>query len=240
MSDKVSCPNCSNKYSRISQHWRFSPDHRPKFTQHQKEVITGLLMGDGCISTSNKNPYIVCNMTSPNYLKYIDEIFSILGNGVRLSKTSRKSAKEDRESEFNINGSEDDYSDVYSWQSRSHPTLNNWAEWYSTGKKVWPEDIELTPTVLKHWYCGDGTWESRGTSNCISFAVANEIDNTDKIDKLFTNVGMPSPSNYNKSKRNDGTFKCNAVFTVNGSHDLWEYMGEPLPDFHYKWPEQYR
>jgi len=237
---EVRCPECGNNYEAMGIHWNSSPTHRPNISKYQKEVITGLLMGDGSINRSHKTPFLEVNMTSKNYLKYLDDIFGILSTGVKYRISAKNMAKKDRERGFNSEAKEENYSDQYRLKTRSHPELQQFANWYSTGEKVWPADIELTPTVLKHWYCGDGTWESRGTSNCISFAVANEIDNTDKIDKLFTNVGMPSPSNYNKSKRNDGTFKCNAVFTVNGSHDLWEYMGEPLPDFHYKWPEQYR
>lgn len=236
---KETCPECGEEYQRVSQHWRHNPSHRPSFTQHQKEVIIGLLMGDGCISTSNKNPYIISNMISKNYLEYVDNIFGILGNGVKLSKTAKQSAEEDRNSEFNRNAEPQNYCDVYYWQSRSHPELLEFVKWYSSGEKIWPNHIELTPTVLKHWYCGDGTWETRGTSNCISFAMANEVDNTEKVTKMFENVNLPPPSNYNKSQRKNGSYKCNAVFTVEGSKELWDYMGEPLSDFKYKWPEKY-
>jgi len=104
---------------------------------------------------------------------------------------------------------------------------------------VWPEDIELTPTVLKHWYCGDGHWHNSEANNCISIAMANEISNTNKIDEIFRNVGIQAPSNYSSSERKGGSFTCNADFTVEQSKELWEYMGKPLPDFEYKWPERY-
>jgi len=100
---------------------------------------------------------------------------------------------------------------------------------------VWPEKIELTPTVLKHWYCGDGNWNNGSCNNSIQISMANEKENTDKITQMFINVGLPAPSNYNISGK-----RCAAQFTVEQSKELWEYMGEPLPDFEYKWPEQYR
>jgi len=65
--------------------------------------------------------------------------------------------------------------------------------------------------------------------------MANEVNNTDKVNQLFENAGLLSPSNYDISENN-----CIAEFTVDQSKELWQYMGEPLPDFEYKWPEEYR
>jgi len=234
------CKQCGNEYQRIGQHWsKGSSCSHPNFTDHQKEIITGLLMGDGCIHTGNKNPYLLVKMISPNYLEYIADEFGVLGSEVTLTKTAAESAKHNRDSGFSPNAKEQNYSDLYVWQSMSHPKLQKFADWYSSGKKVWPADVELTPTVLKHWYCGDGHWANSGTNNRIQIAMANEVDNTDKVDQMFRNVGLPVPNNYAISERKDGSGRCNAEFTVAQSKELWEYMGEPLPDFEYKWPDRY-
>jgi len=238
MSEKVACPECGEEYKRLGSHWVYNPSHRPNFTQQQKEVITGLLMGDGSINESNKNPRIVSNMISKNYLEYIDNIFACLGTGVSLVRTAKDSAKQNRDRGFRPNAKEENYSDVYRWESRSHPHLQKWADWYSTGEKVWPKDIELTPTVFKHWYCCDGYWANKNSKNCIEVSMANEINNRNKINKMFKNVSLPSPSNYVISEIK-GVEACTATWTVEQSKELWEYMGEPLPDFHYKWPERY-
>jgi len=235
------CPQCGTEYQRVATHWNRSSCQRPSFTNHQREIITGLLMGDGHIDRdNNRNPFLKCGMISPNYLKYIDGEFGIFGHGVSLKKTDKESAKQCRDRGFRPNAKAENYSDVYQWYSMRHPELQEFAEWYSTGTKVWPRDIELTPTVLKHWYCGDGSWNNSGENNCIRIAMANEVKNTDKVDQMFENVGLPSPSNYAISERKNGYKNCDAVFTVDQSKELWKYMGEPLPDFEYKWPEQYR
>jgi len=236
------CSQCGSEYKRIASHWNqsFKCEH-PGFSDYQKQIITGLLMGDGNIDSHNGNPFLQCKVISPNYLKYIDEKFGIFGNGVSLTKTAEEAAKMNRERGFRPNAKSDNYHDLYTWRSMRHPELQEFADWYATGKKVWPSDIELTPTVLKHWYCGDGHYHNSGRHNHIIISMSNEVNNTQKVDKIFKNSGLPSPSNYAISELDDGNNKkCNAEFTVDQSKELWEYMGEPLPDFEYKWPKEYR
>jgi len=238
------CQQCGNEYQRIGGHWSHpnSSCSHPSFTDHQQEIITGLLMGDGTIGTANKNPHIRAEMISPNYLEYIADEFGALGSEVSLKHTAAESAKHNRDSGFRPNAEAENYSDLYLWYSMSHPELQKFAEWYNSGKKVWPEDIQLTPTVLKHWYCGDGHWANSSSHNRIEIAMANEVNNTEKVDQMFRNVGLPAPSNYAISEQQNKSnyLKCNAEFTVEQSKKLWEYMGEQLPDFEYKWPQCYR
>lgn len=237
------CPKCGNRYKNLGQHWEMSSKcSHPSFTQHQKEVITGLMMGDATIDRGNKNPLIKCEMVSPNYLEHIDNVFGPIGTYVSLSHTAEESAKRSRDSGFDPNARGQNYSDVYIWRSRTHPDLQQWANWYSTGEKVWPKDIELTPTVLKHWYCGDGCWSNSGTKNHMKISTDNEAKNVEKINSIFENSNLPSNLTYNinKRKNNDNTLKCDIEFTVEQSKELWEYMGEPLPDFEYKWPNEFQ
>lgn len=232
---RETCPSCKNDYERIAQHWAQSQCEYPNFTEQHRDLITGLLMGDGWIKReSGRKPSLQTKMVSPNYLKYLDSRFGILGNGVSLYQTAEDKAKEDRIYKSNPNAKAENYQSLYTWRTVGHPELKEFSKWYSSGQKVWPEDIELTSTVLKHWYCGDGTWNNTGSRNCISISMFNEINNTDKVDNMFTNVGLPKPTNYAISKTN-----CQAAFTVEQSKELWEYMGEPLPDFEYKWPDRY-
>lgn len=172
-------------------------------------------------------------------MKYVDKEFGIFGTGVSLYKTAEESAEDSRNREFNLDARAENYSDLYRWRSRNHPEFEEFSGWYSSGDKVWPQNIKITPTVLKHWYCGDGSRKNRGTSNCIVIGMTNEVDNTDKVSKLFESAELPSPSNYNIYGE-EGQKNCIAEFSVSQSKELWEYMGEPLPGFEYKWPEEYR
>jgi hypothetical protein len=237
----VECPKCSDEYTDLGTHWRYSPSHRPELTQKQKEIVTGLLMGDGCMrDMKNANCYLQVKMISKNYLEYLNNLFGCLGSSLKLVATAEEKAQENIDRGFSETVNENNYSDQYNWNTRSHPEFNKFREWYSSGKKVWPEDIELTPTVLKHWYVGDGHYATTCSQERIKIAMSNEAQNTEKVTNYFTNSGLPEPSTYYKNERKDGGIQCNASWTVEDSHTLWEYMGEPLPDFEYKWPEEYR
>lgn len=99
----------------------------------------------------------------------------------------------------------------------------------------------MTPIVLKHWYVGDGHFSDKNGDHRIMIAMSNEVENTDKVDNYFKQMNLPTPSNYNIQEQSKSENKrCIAVFTRSATEELWEYMGDPLPDFEYKWPEEYR
>lgn len=208
------CPECDEDYTNLGMHWHHAPDHRPEISDKQHEIITGVLMSDGSLERSSKNPTLSFGMTCEEYLQYLDMSFGVLSTGV----TEREM--------------DDDNWEILYWLStRRHPDLSRYEEWYESGKKVWPSDIELTPTVLKHLYAGDGSWSNKNGSNHIRIAMLNEVDNREKVDRMFERVGLPAPMNYSISDTH-----CTAIWSVEQSQELWDYMGEPLPGFEYKWP----
>jgi len=212
------CPECERKFEALGTHWRWNENHRPTLSEEQYQVSIGLMMGDGSLDRHRKNPNLVVGMTSKKYLKYIDDVFGCLSRGIKL-----------REENKNKN-----HSKIYQWKSRSHPSFSLFTDWYESGEKVWPEDIYLSPTVLKHWYCGDGSWDNNQFQDHIQISMAKESDYTDKVSEMFQKAGLPSPSNYSITE-----YDCTAQFTVEQSKTLWEYMGKPLPGFEYKWPDEY-
>lgn len=171
-------------------------------------------MSDGSIERGSKNPTLSFGMTNERYLEYLDDLFGVLGTGVK---------ERERQS--------DNWETLYWWNTRRHPDLTEYEHWYDSGKKVWPSDIDLTPTVLKHLYAGDGSWSNKNGSDHIRIAMWNEVDNTDKVDDMFKRADLPAPMNYSITDTS-----CTAIWSVSQSRQLWEYMGEPLPGFEYKWP----
>jgi len=233
----VECPHteCDRSFERLGKHWSGSPSHRPSLTRKMHEITTGLLMGDGSMNWDQNNPRLTVTMTNKEYLEYVDDIFNEMTTGVSLYKTAAESAKRSRERGFSENAKEENYSDLYRMRSRRHPEFSEYVDWYSTGEKVWPSDICLTPVVLKHWYCGDGSYQNKD-SDRITIAMANERDNREKVENMFKKVGLPVPSNWDVRKRKTGRYDCNIYWTQKETRILFQYMGAPLPGFEYKWP----
>jgi len=191
-------------------------------------------MGDATIDRTPNNPVLEVKMISREYLEYLDGVFGSLSRGVKLYRTAEEGAEMNRESGFSENANAENYSDIYRWRTTAHPELQEFAYWYSSGKKTFPDDIELTPTVFKHWYVCDGTVLN---GNCVQLAISNEADDKDKINKMFEQSNLPSPTSYNETERDEyESVNCNARFSKEPSKKLYDYMGSPLPDFRYKFP----
>jgi hypothetical protein len=237
------CPDdsCKGEYSKIGKHWYHNPSHRPTITQHQHEIITGVVMGDGSVSRQSENPSLDVQMINEQYLNHLDETFGCLTTGVRLQSTAQELASDPGTGDFAEYTDPSSYSDLYRLRTRNHPGLEWYASWYSSGEKVWPTDIDLTPTTLKHWYVCDGTFDERdyANSSTIRISVANEMEYQEKVNALFETVGLPEPEWY-PTKTESGREFCHISWNNQESRELFAYMGEPLPGFEYKWPCDYR
>lgn len=189
-------------------------------------------MGDGTLKRQSKNSSIQIETVTQEYLEYLDDTFGVISTGVKFCSSAEQNEIRLREG-TGYKGPAD-CSDTYIWWTRTHPDFNQYRSWYDSGKKIWPTDIELTPTTLKHWYVGDGSWTRGGSNNYITISMSNERQNTDKVKRYFAEAGLPVPNFRSSGHRFD------AYFTVNESEQLWKYMGEPLPGFEYKWPNRFK
>jgi hypothetical protein len=234
VSKSVTCDGCGNTYQNIGAHWTKTDCERPQFSENQKNIITGLIMGDANIKvqSNNGNNFLRMEMITPTYLYFLDQEFGSLSTGVSFGRNGDKR----NESDTDIG---DNFSDTYIFRTRSHPYFNKMRDkWYPDGEKVFPNDIRLTPNTLKHWYCNDGSLNRSGSSPTIRIAATNEYGNSEKIYNIFEKSDIITPSNIHKS--DNGSKSFDICFSVSDSDKLWKYMGNPLPAFEYKWPEQYR
>lgn len=230
----TTCSGCGNEYTRVAQHWQLSSCEPAELSDDQLEILTGLLMGDGTIgSGSSESIRIEANMTNEQYLEYLDRQFPLYGNGVMLKNTSEENVQRDRESGFNESADPSNYSDTYTWRTMVCPVFDRFQSWYGSKGKQWPDDLELTPIVLKHWYCCDGYRHDSESHDNITISMNNERRRRDSIEKLFENANLPVPT-WQINDRGDFV-DCVARFTKPQSIELWKYMGEPLPGFEYKW-----
>lgn len=226
------CIECGKEFEKLGMHWRYNKKHRPSYTQKQNEIIKGLLMSDAWLSKRKENPRLCIENTNEKYLRYLKEVFGAMGCEVRLKESAKKSAKNARKSGFRPDAKEENYKDVYYFTLRSHPELKRYSGWYSSGKKVWPQKLEMNPNTLKHLYCGDGSYER--SLDKISIAARNERGNKKKLEKYFSKNNLPKPK-WHESKVEDGRL-FSMYWYSEEARELFDYMGAAPPGFGYKWP----
>jgi hypothetical protein len=225
------CPVCGEENGRLARHWGSQRCKYPEFSDYQKEVVTGVLMSDGYINRrrGNRQPRLMVDSINTEYLEHLDDIFGAFSTG---KPTCYRTAEEEnsREKIETFKGSTS--KDQYKWGSRSLPELSRWAEWYNSGEKVWPEELSLTPTVLKHLYAGDGSLHQQ--NEVVTIYLSNERGNEDKVNKYFTDEGLPKPKWY-ETERCDGSKNTRVYWSKSESKELLDYMGEPVKGHEYKW-----
>lgn len=219
---KHKCPGCNDEFKSLGCHWRYNPDHRPGISEHQHELLTGHMMSDASYRAEKGNPAVRWLMSNEEYVAWLDDELGWLSIGYSLDRTAEQSAEYQ-------GGDVSNYKDLYVGRTVRHPELERYS-WYSSGDKRYP-DVELTPTVLKTWYCGDGGlgWPSvEGAAANAKIGCYNEKDRPEFLLSLFE--GTPfEPSVYD-----DGRI----VFSIEQTDELLSWMGEAPPGYEYKWCNQ--
>lgn len=207
------CPNCGKDREQLGTHWAQSKScEYPELSDYQHEVATGVLMGDGYIKETHASNYLAVQMVTEEYLSYLSSnVFPVTSSGVSCNCRN-----------------------IYTWRTRTLPEFQQYRDWYKSGSKTFPKDIELTPTTLKHWYVCDGSLAERKNTEHIRIGLSNERKNEEKIRRYFDSIGV------HITNWGDYDSGCSAIFNSKQSDKLWNYMGGPLPGFEYKWPDRYK
>jgi hypothetical protein len=166
-------------------------------------------------------------MINKRYLEWLSDYFGVLASGPWLQRSAEDAAKKNRDSGFSSISKAKNYSDIYTVRVRSHPELEQFAEWYSSGEKVWPQ-TSVTPTAFKHLYVGDGTL-LHGRHVVVS--TTNEWENRKKIERIFSKSVIPSPDRYNDAGQD-------IVWNKKKSERIFQLIGGPVPGFERKWKAQ--
>lgn len=230
----TTCSYCGESFDELGTHWRWNPEHRPPLSPRLHEVTTGLLIGDGCINDNGGNANLRVKMITKEFLDHLDKLYGDISAGVELELTAEQAASRNRETSFSPDASADDYSDVYLFRTRNHPDFNEYREWYESGRKEWG-DIELTPTILKYWYVCDGGKHQSHIDIALSKRYFNYVQSMLREKNLPEGKTRTHPANVNGY---EDVISGRLRFTKSESERLWEYMGEPLPGFGYKWPDE--
>lgn len=221
------CPHCGNQYDYLGSHWASSPEcDYPEITDEMAEIITGVLMGDGSLNMMDgKNPAFGVLGVEREFLEHLNNELQWLTTGVTEGRSAGEKAKDNRKRGFGENPSEERYSDQYQLNGRRHPGLNRWKAWYESGEKRFPDNLELTPTIIKYWFVTDGSSQHRdGRYPEIRIHTINEGDRIEWVASLFEPFGLdPRP------------VEKGLYFGPDDTRELYELMGDPIPGFEYKW-----
>jgi len=208
------CGECGNEYQRISQHWAWNEDHRPEIDEVDKERLIGLLMGDGCIESgagngNRKNAAMLVHNTNKEFLQEISELIKLPSN-INKTKTGQEAFENfGLSQEVNV----ENFNDIYRLSFVSHPYFNELKEWYSSGRKRFPEDLSLTPESLGCWYVCDGSIERQeGRQPRMRIASVNEQGEQAVLD-LFEILDVNPKWNGHS-----------IYFSVEDSKKMWNWM----------------
>lgn len=160
------CDQCDTEFQSLSQHWSRSQrcEYR-SLSDHQREIIRGLLLGDGSLE-ANDLAYLRCASKRQRHLEWLADELGWLSRGVTY-----------------------DSSDTYRLRTMSHPNLGRywtWVEAPSTG-------YSLTPVAARVWYACDGTISFGGASDVpqITFAATSDAKR-EAVAQLLTQRGFDS------------------------------------------------
>jgi len=195
-----------------------------------QEVIEGCLLGDGFLRAHNPdsdNSYPYFSKRNINY----DHIAYVAKNV--FSKNWKQRVRENNE-KFEARRYV-----IFSLRSYSHKELKPlFNRWYIDGTKIVPEDIDLTPTVLLHWFMDDGnSYQRRKESKtkqvditfcCESFSKSEQIVLCDKLKD-----GYGIDSSIRKCQWGSG---WRIHLSQNPTKIFYDVIGKcPVKSMEYKW-----
>lgn len=207
------CPKCSDSYKRLSLHFARSECGYPELSERKQELLKGVLMGDGSVEkqSGNRHGRFAVEMINKKFLEWLDSELEWLATGVNKVDQNTRS------------GSNENWEEIYRLRTRTHPYIDKLNSWYDSGKKRFPEDLELTPLITKMWYVSDGSLNTNGSPRSVFYST-NEWDRQDYIIDLFDDIGFSVTATSESFQ-----------LSVTGTQELFDWMGEAPPGFEYKW-----
>lgn len=229
-SGKKVCPTCGGEYTQIAQHWSTSDCVYPKLSGRRREIIKGLLVGDGHLEIrDNRNSRIEASSINAKFLEWLSNEFGIFSNSICIKKTKEQSM----DSIEKLNGKRgkvENYHTIYYFRTASLPELKEFEHWYPDGQSILPQYTVLTPMMAKIWYVSDGSvlWND-GNCGCVTFTTSTQ--DLEQIKGMFENCGFEGYT-YDGSSHSGGS---TLVLKKDDSHRFLEWIGEPIDGFEYKW-----
>lgn len=168
-----------------------------EFTAEQQEIIVGVMLGDGYMCKSGERSASFQLEQAIQHKEWVEQLKTELGLETCKTETRYKTA---------TNRTEGNKTLCYRFR-KANPVFHSiWKSFYIPKKefkekfgflstknksqvKIVPNDIELTSTVLYHWYMGDGTLLSANRpAFCAQGFPKAEID--EKLVPQFEKLGI--------------------------------------------------
>lgn len=122
-------------------------------SDYQKEVLIGLLLGDGCLERSKNSLGARLKVSqSIKQNEFVVWLYKVFKNFVQTSPKVKQTKKNSRSHEEVV------------FNTLTHPCFKSfYGMFYLKGKKVIPESINqvLTPTAMAVWFMSDGSIKSK-------------------------------------------------------------------------------
>jgi len=197
-------------------------------TDYQKDIMEGLLMGDAWINRpEGKNPHLSIEMVNNQFLSWVENILDDVVSSFRMRATAEELVEKNKSYGYTVN--EENYNDVWVLETNRLEYFDELGEWYSSGEKRYPDDLELNPVKLKIWYCCDGSLVRGGYPVIYS---SDQSDVRESVLSLFDDIDV----NPTFTDGGGGTIR----FNRGDVDDFFNYVGDHPPGFAYKWPEKYK
>lgn len=203
------CPGCDETFLSAGSHWRQTDCEPPQPSTRTRELIDGLILGDGHIQfpSACRPGYLQVRMTNRPFVEWLDRQLGPLSAGARRHREATESRRA-----------------VYSVRTRSIDWFDRYREWYADGLTVLPPGYSITALAAKIWFVSDGCL-SWGNTPSLRIYCQDYVDRTpSRVQRLLTEHGFtPSLEPY-------------GLCIAPAEHDSFlNWIGAAPPGFSYKW-----
>lgn len=230
------CEQCGRLSAKLARHWREHCSY-PTLSAEQKEILQGLLLGDGSVGKANASiyPQYQVSVISNRFLEWLSSRFGQLAGDVSQRNTASEMVARDQESGWNPAAKTKNYHDYYEVMFRPHPYYQELRDsWYTEDGIFYPDDLTLSSTMMKAWYVSDGTLTWGDTVARPVIVNCTQSDRRDEIKAMIEQTGFDVTLQV--QHRASGTKVKYAVSGTNDKNESFlEWLGEPWPGYEYKW-----
>lgn len=198
----------------------------PKITIN-KDMIDGCLLGDSWLFRYNPNsdismPYFIKKNKFLDHVEYNANILYPLIDINQFITTEYKGK-----------------SKYYIFRTPVYKELMSfYNRWYITGKRQPPDDIIITPELLKNWFMDDGSSYQRrkhSKTKQVVIVLSCEGFEPERIDMITSKLCEETNLNFLMTKCNSG---CGFRISLSQKYTalFFDYIGScPVESFQYKW-----